>query len=176
MFIDEATIGIIGGADGPTAIFVADGFGWINFFGLLLVILLLLPNLVYALRRKRQEPLPQTAARMHPVWIILEQVGRYGCMLLMVFDFGLFSLGFGSVALFLVGIIGCPALLLLYWIFWAAYLKRETKRRARMLAILPSLLFLVYGIALQHPLLIACSLVFTACHIRITWLNTNAMP
>ena len=41
-------ISIIGGADGPTSVFVAGklGMNWLNTFGLVLVILLLIPNII----------------------------------------------------------------------------------------------------------------------------------
>ena len=43
-------ISIIGGADGPTSVFVAGklGMNWLSTFGLVLVILLLIPNIIYA--------------------------------------------------------------------------------------------------------------------------------
>jgi len=41
-------ISIIGGADGPTSVFVAGklGMNWLSTFGLILVILLLIPNII----------------------------------------------------------------------------------------------------------------------------------
>lgn len=40
----------IGGADGPTSVFIAGqtGENWINIFGFIVIILMLLPNLIYA--------------------------------------------------------------------------------------------------------------------------------
>ncbi len=48
---------VIGGADGPTSIFLAGKLGcnWINFFGLIIVVLLLLPNILYAFYFRRQK-------------------------------------------------------------------------------------------------------------------------
>ena len=175
MLIDDASIGIIGGADGPTAIFITDGFGWINGFGLLLVLLILLPNIVYALRLRKQPKNAQPAESVSRTLTILEQIGRFGCMLCSVFDFGFGPFGYPSVAAFLAAGIGCPLLLLLYWLFWALYFHGETRFRARMLAILPSLLFFLFGLTLLHPLLLGFSLLFAICHIRITWLNTAAL-
>ena len=50
-------ISIIGGADGPTSVFVAGklGMNWLNTFALVLVILLLIPNIIYAVRVKNQK-------------------------------------------------------------------------------------------------------------------------
>lgn len=48
---------IIGGADGPTEIFIAGelGMSWLNVFGLILVVLLLIPNIIYAFKVKKRE-------------------------------------------------------------------------------------------------------------------------
>ena len=42
----------IGGADGPTSIFLAGklDMGWLNVFGLVMVILMLIPNIIYAVK------------------------------------------------------------------------------------------------------------------------------
>ena len=68
-----ASIGIIGGADGPTAIFISGktGANWFNLYGLILVLLLLLPNILYAIKADhRQNP---CSCRFLNV---LEQAGR----------------------------------------------------------------------------------------------------
>ena len=51
------SISIIGGADGPTSIFLGGSLGisWLNIFGLILVVLLLVPNIIYAVKEKHQE-------------------------------------------------------------------------------------------------------------------------
>ena len=104
---------IIGGSDGPTAVFIAGklGMSWLNVFGLILVILLLIPNIVYAIKVKDQQNLC-TNKFMN----ILEQIGRYACMFLMVFNIGIAEFGFGSVRAFLIYIIGNVLLILSYWI------------------------------------------------------------
>ena len=90
-------ISIIGGADGPTSVFVAGklGMNWLNTFGLVLVILLLIPNIIYAVRVKNQKN-KCTNKFMN----ILEQIGRYGCMFLMIFNIGIVESGFPSINAF----------------------------------------------------------------------------
>ena len=104
---------IIGGSDGPTAVFIAGkmGMDWLNVFGLILVILLRIPNIAYAVRVKDQKNLC-TNKFMN----ILEQIGRYACMFLMVFNIGIDEFGFGSVGAFLIYGIGNVLLMLTYWI------------------------------------------------------------
>ena len=48
---------IIGGADGPTSVFLAGELGanWINIYGFILVASLLIPNIIYAVKTKEQK-------------------------------------------------------------------------------------------------------------------------
>ena len=68
-------LNLIGGSDGPTTIFLAGRLGieWLNIFGLILVVLLLIPNIVYAVKNKDSENLCKNRFMN-----ILEQIGRYG--------------------------------------------------------------------------------------------------
>ena len=96
------SVEIIGGADGPTAVFVAGKFGmnWLNVFGLILVVLLLVPNIIYAIKVRNQQN-----KCTNKIMNVLEQVGRYGCMFLMVFNIGIAEFGFNSVGAFLIYLI-----------------------------------------------------------------------
>ncbi len=76
-------------------------FGWLNLFGLIIIVLILIPNIIYALRNKNQQNKCKNMFMN-----ILEQIGRYGCMLLMVVHLGIKKLGFGSIELFLIYFFG----------------------------------------------------------------------
>ena len=159
---------IIGGSDGPTAVFTAGKLemDWLNVFGLILVILLLMPNIIYAIKVKNQKNLC-TNKFMN----ILEQTGRYACMFLMVFNIGIAELGFGSVAAFLVYGIGNVLLLLSYWVIWILYFHKQSFGKQITLAILPICLFLLSGITMRHCLLILFGLVFGVGHVYVTYKN-----
>ena len=159
---------IIGGSDGPTAVFIAGklGMDWLNVFGLILVILLLIPNMVYAIKFKDQKN-PCTNKFMN----ILEQIGRYACMFLMVFNIGIAEFGFGSVGAFLIYIIGNVLLMLSYWVIWILYFHKQSFGKQIALAILPTGLFLLSGITMQHCLLRLFGLVFGVGHVYVTYKN-----
>lgn len=86
--------GMMDHADGPTAYFYAGKVGttvktggeglffpwnWINIFGLSIIALLLIPNIIYAIKHKGGKNLCENR------WMnVLEQIGRYGSMLFMV--------------------------------------------------------------------------------------------
>lgn len=164
----SASIGIIGGADGPTVIYVSSGFPWIRFSGFVIVFLILLPNLLYALRGSHQAQ--HTQSRLLN---LLEQIGRYGCMALMVFPFGAASYGFSSVFSMLVYFLGNAILLLLYWILWFLYFRKVTFTGSIALAVVPTLIFLLSGITLRHTALILSALLFGYAHIRITYTSVR---
>ena len=159
---------MIGSSDGPTAVFIAGKLGvdWLNVFGLILVILLLIPNIVYAIKVKDQKNLC-TNKFMN----ILEQIGRYACMFLMVFNIGIAEFGFGSMEAFLIYVIGNVLLLLSYWVIWILYFHKQSFGRQITLAILPTCLFLLSAITMQHYLLILFGLVFGVGHVYVTYKN-----
>ncbi len=159
----DHSIGIIGGADGPTAIFVTTSPGWINFFGLIIVVLMLIPNIIYAIKH-RGEPRPSVSKAA----LILENIGRYGCMLLMVFNIGLIKFGFGSIIGLLIYLFGNASLLIAYWICYIAYFKKPSEDIAILLSVIPVVIFLLSGLTLRHWLLVIAAVVFAAAHIYVT--------
>ncbi len=57
-----------------------DKMSWFNYIGLIIVILLLVPNIIYAIKIKEE------LRYQNKVLDILENVGRYGSMFFMVFN------------------------------------------------------------------------------------------
>lgn len=141
-------------------------FGWINVFGAVIVVLLLIPNIVYAIKNKGEKNF--CANRFMN---IVEQVGRYACIVLMWMPLLVWKFGFASV-LDMMLYMACNGLLLAaYWIAFAFYMKRRTVRLAIVLAVLPSCIFLLSGILLQHWLLVAFAILFAIGHIYVTYKN-----
>lgn len=153
--------GIIGGADGPAVVFVTASQSSFNSTGLFFVLLLLLPNLLFARKLPKQKPAGKLLT-------ILEQAGRYACILLMVTGLGIFDFRIPSLSAILVYHIGNAILILLYWIFWLLFLRKQTHFTAMMLAVLPGCVFLLSGITLRVPVLTAAAVLFLAAHTQIT--------
>lgn len=160
---------VIGGADGPTSVFIAGNFSWLNLWGLILVVLLLIPNILYAIKVKNHEN-----KCANPWMNAMEQIGRYGCLFLMVFNIGIAEFGFPSVGMFLVYLFGNPLLLISYWIIWILYFNKQSDWKALSLAVLPACLFLLNGITMRHFLLIGFALLFAIGHIYVTIQNRSA--
>lgn len=164
-------ISYIGGADGPTSIFIAGKVGgnWLNVFGLIIVILILIPNIIYAIKFK---DVKNECA--NKVMNILEQIGRYACMIFMVFNFGLAKFGFASVGEFLIYFLGNVALLLAYWIIWILFFIKQTSWKSMALAMIPACVFLICGVTLRHILLIISAVFFAVGHIFVTMQNVKS--
>lgn len=192
--------GYIGGADGPTAVFVASG-GWewnpINWFGVVTVLAILLPNIVYAVKCRGQKNLCT-----NKLLNILEQIGRYGSMLFMIVYIGpKDGFGFASVFAFFAYLFGNICLVLAYWCVWGAYFRamgvfqrqekgadgptaifvagREQVRKITglkyTLAVLPAVLFLLDSLCLMNYPLAICGVVFAIAHMGVTRENIRNM-
>lgn len=141
-------------------------FSFINLCGLLIVVIMLIPNVIYAIKVK-----DVSYRKVHIAIGVLEQVGRYGSMLLMILPLGMKEFGFASVAEMFVYLFGNVILLVVYLTTWIFYYKKRSLFSAMMLAVVPTLIFLISGITLRHVLLIITAVVFGVAHGYITYQN-----
>ena len=157
------------GADGPTTVFLAGNLNqiqWINFFGLVMIILVLIPNIIYAFQFRNVKN------QCNNKWMnIIEQIGRYGCIFLMVFNIGIAEFGFRSAEMFLVYIIGSVLLIITYWVIWLLFFIRQSNWKRMALAVIPTVLFLLCGITLGHLLLVIFAILFGIGHTYVTKMN-----
>ena len=142
-------------------------FGWINLFGAGIIVLIMIPNIIYAAGQKQDE----TQIEVPRGLSACEQVGRYGCVILMWLPLLVWKFGIGSVEEFLIYLIGNGALLLCYYLSWMLYSRKKTLSVAMALAIIPTAIFLLSGILLHHWLLVAFAILFGACHCTITYMT-----
>ena len=143
-------------------------FGWINIFGGIIMILMLIPNIVYAIKNKGESNLC-TNKFMN----LIEQIGRYACIILMWLPLFVWKFGFKSVSAMAVYLAGNGLLLLAYWIIFAVYMKRKSTGKALALAVIPSCIFLLSGILLGHWLLALFAIIFAIGHIYVTLKNAE---
>lgn len=139
-----------------------------NLTGLIFVVVLLIPNIIYAATNKEG-----FAGEFHNKLVETgEQIGRFGCFILMFIQPSFVTLGYiydGAQALYLIlGIV----LLALYCGGWIVFRKGNSIAKALTLSILPSVLFLESGILTLNIPLIVLSVVFAICHITISYKNT----
>ena len=142
-------------------------FGWINLFGAGIIVLIMIPNIIYAAGQKQDE----TQIEVPRGLSACEQVGRYGCIILMWLPLLVWKFGFGSVEEFLIYLIGNGVLLLCYYLSWMLYSRKKTLSVAMALAIIPTAIFLLSGILLHHWLLVAFAILFGFAHCTITYMT-----
>ena len=141
---------------------------WFNLTGLIFVVVLLIPNIIYAATNK-----DGFAGEFHNKLIETgEQIGRFGCFILMFIQPSFVTLGYiydGAQALYLIlGIV----LLALYCGGWIVFRKENSIAKALTLSILPSVLFLESGILTLNIPLIVLAVGFAICHITRSYKNT----
>lgn len=139
---------------------------WINIHGLVIMIIIMIPNIVFAMREKNFE-----SKYNNKLIEVIEQIGRLGSMFLMIFNISFLNYGYWfsnakKVYMILVGVLA-----LAYCLTWVLYFKKATFSKAIALAIIPMLIFLLSGIISLNILLIITSVLFGIGHLIITYYN-----
>jgi len=160
----------IGSADEPTSILLGWKIGpsWLNIFGLIIVILIMLPNIIYAIKFHGIDNKCKSN-----IMNIVEQIGRYSSMFFIIFNIGLVEYGFSSVEAFVIYFVGNTMLLIVYWIIWILYFINKTLWKSMALAIIPTAIFLLSGIASRHYLLVISAIIFGIGHVYVTYQNAK---
>lgn len=136
-------------------------------YGLVIVLIILVPNVVFALCDK-----DGFENNWHSKTVeILEQVGRFGCMIFMFIVIP--EISFSSDESFALYIIVNMALLLLYCLLWIVFFKKNNMAKAVSLSVIPSVIFLFSGIISFNIPLIIAAVIFSPCHILISVKNVT---
>jgi len=163
-------VGVIGGADGPSTVYLAGQTGpdWINIFGFVFVVLLLLPNILYSFKFRGRKN------RCRNKFLsVLTRAGGCISLLLMVFNVGIAEFSFSSVGVFLLYGVGNTFMILVYWIVWMLYFRSPEFWNTMLLAIIPAGIFLLSGITLGYVLLIISGTVYGIARICVTYQNAK---
>lgn len=105
----------------------------------------------------------------------LEQVGRFGCFILMVLRIPVLCHGYWFDGGETVQLAASVVLVTLYLLGWLVFWKEDSVRKSLALAILPSLLFLERGILIANIPLLVLAVLFAPCHIAISYGNAKAL-
>ena len=111
-------------------------FGIINFVNALIVVFILIPNIIYAMKGGEDHKAD------NGVVTFLEQVGRYASIAMMILPLGVWKFGFPNVLALLVYLAGDMVLLIGYWIAWGSYIKKKTYSKKKNLGI-PKFFFVI---------------------------------
>ena len=143
--------------------------GWFNYYGIAVMAVIMLPNIIFAAMHKDgfENKYKNKAVE------ISEQVGRYACMVLMIFNipYTYFNFWFEYALVVYLSVNG--ALCLAYLVFWAVCWKRNGLLKAVSLSVIPSVIFLFSGIMLANIPLIAFAVLFAVNHILLSCKNVR---
>ena len=141
---------------------------WFNYYGLAIIAIIMIPNIIYAMKHKDGF----ANKYQNKVVEVLEQVGRYACFALMIFNipYTYFDFWFDHALIVYVSVNG--VLCLAYVVFWIVCWNKDGKLKALSLSIIPSVIFLFSGVMLANVPLIAFSVLFGVNHILLSYKNT----
>lgn len=142
---------------------------WFNIFGLVFMAVIMIPNIIFALRHKDgfQNKWKNTAVE------VIEQTGRFGAFAFMIINIPGTFFGWWSDEAFAVYLIVNTLLVIIYCVIWIICFNNNSVFKALALSILPSIVFLFSGIMSRSLLLIISALMFAPCHILISYKNAK---
>ena len=142
---------------------------WFNIFGLVFIIIIMIPNIIFAIKCK-----DDFKNNFNNKFIeIMEQIGRFGCMTFMIINIPKTWLGWWSDEIFLMYLIINIILVILYCLIWIMYFKKKSVFGVLLLSIIPSIIFLFSGIMSRSILLGMSAIIFGPCHIIISYNNAK---
>lgn len=141
--------------------------GWFNYCGLAIVAVILVPNIISAIIDKGAFENRYNNKAM----LVLEQIGRYGCMTFMVFDIPYTYFNFWFDCALTVYLTVNGALLVLYLSGWIIFRKGQSAVKMLWLSIVPTALFVFSGIMLLSIPLIIFAVIFGMGHITVSYKN-----
>lgn len=140
---------------------MVDNMEWFNVFGLIFIAVIMIPNVVFAIKCK--DGFDNTWNNKYVE--VAEQVGRLGCFGFMIINIPGTWFGWWSDEAFALYLIVDTILVMLYCAIWIICFKKNSVFRALALSIIPSMLFLFSGIMSRSVLLIIASVLFAPSHI-----------
>ena len=145
---------------------------WINIFGLIFMAVIMIPNVIFALKCK-----DGFENQWKNRWVeAIEQIGRFGCFGFMIIHIPGTWFGWWSDEAFAVYLIVYTILAALYCLIWIVCFRKNSVFRALALSIIPSVLFLFSGIMSRSVLLIIAAVLFAPSHIAISYKNAKQSP
>ena len=142
---------------------------WLNVFGLVMVAVIMIPNILFAMKCKDGFVNKWNNKSVETV----EQIGRFGCFGFMIINIPGTWFGWWSDEAFAIYLLVDAVLVTLYCVIWAVCFRKSSVFRALALSIIPSVLFLFSGIMSRSILLTIAAVLFAPSHILISYQNAK---
>ena len=142
---------------------------WLNVFGLVMVAVIMIPNILFAMKCKDGFVNKWNNKSVETV----EQIGRFGCFGFMIINIPGTWFGWWSDEAFAVYLVVDAVLVTLYCVIWAVCFRKSSVFRVLALSIIPSVLFLFSGIMSRSILLTIAAVLFDPSPTPISFQNAN---
>ena len=142
---------------------------WFNPFGLVFMLAIMIPNIIYAARHPEGFVNKWNCKAAE----LIEQIGRYGCFALMIFNIPGTWFGWWSDEAFALYLIVNSVLVILYCVIWIICFRKNTVFKAVALSGIPAVIFVFSGIMSRSVLLIVAAVLFAPAHILISYKNAK---
>ena len=142
--------------------------GWFNYYGLIFIAIIMIPNIIFAIKQKDGF----TNKYKNKAVEILEQIGRYACFVLMIFNIPYTYFDFWFEYALTAYLIVNGVLCLTYLIIWIICWNKNGRFKALALSIIPTVIFLFSGIAVLSIPLIVFAVLFGINHILLSYKNS----
>ena len=142
---------------------------WLNVFGLVMVAVIMIPNILFAMKCKDGFVNKWNNKSVETV----EQIGRFGCFGFMIINIPGTWFGWWSDEAFAAYLVVDAVLVTLYCVIWAVCFRKSSVFRALALSIIPSVLFLFSGIMIRSILLTIAAVLFAPSHTLISYQNAK---
>ena len=141
---------------------------WFNYYGLIFIAIIMIPNIIFAITHRDSFT---NKYKNRPVEI-LEQIGRYACFVLMIFNIPYTYFNFWFENALTAYLIVNGALSAAYLIFWVVCWDNNGKLKALSLSIIPAVIFLFSGTVVANIPLIMFAVLFGVNHILFSYKNS----
>ena len=142
---------------------------WFNYYGLIFIALIMIPNIVFAIKCKGGFE----NAFHNKLIETLEQIGRFGCFIFMIVNIPYTYFGFWIDCGLIIYLVVDFVLVAAYCLIWIICFCKNSIFRSLALSIIPSVLFLFSGVMLRSVILTVCAVIFAPCHILISYKNAK---
>lgn len=137
---------------------------WFNYYGLAFMVVIMIPNIVYAVKCK----IDATTTYKNKAAEIIEQISRFACLALMIFNVPYTWKGFYFSSAEVIYIVVNSILVISYCFAWVILWKKSGIFKALLLSVIPSIVFLFSGIMIASIPLIVFAVAFAVTHILIS--------
>lgn len=138
-------------------------FDVVNVYGLLFIVIMIIPHIIYARTHKYDMKSIENRAMVY-----IDRIGKYCGAFLMAFNIGVLEMGFTSDLMKRFWLYSTAAAVAIYIVLWVLFLKTGKKGLAYAITILAGLILMYCGLLQVKSLLLFAGVVYLAGELYVT--------